>query len=222
MRWASWAFCASARRSRMLLMTPNLAPDHHIGHAQRSPATDGCGSDVMRQSGAVPVEEPRTTSWVGSTRAGGSVRRACACWTSASTARAPASSVRSARVVRVGLQKSAPKMLSKPTTLTSPGTSHPALGEPAQHPDREHVVVRDHGGRPGRQHRVRRGRTAGRGWGRSGPNRVAARSRAPRRPRAGQPTAARPTTTPAGPPRKTKDRWPCEARWSTICRVPVS
>nr|WP_246354957.1 hypothetical protein [Nocardioides ungokensis] len=62
---------------------------------------------------------------MGSTRAAGVEARAWACWTSASTARDPASSVRSARVVSAGLQKSEPTMLSKPTTLTSPGTSTP-------------------------------------------------------------------------------------------------
>ena len=40
-------------------------------------------------------------------------------------ARAPASSVRSASVVSGGWQKSEPKTLSKPTTLTCPGTATP-------------------------------------------------------------------------------------------------
>ena len=109
---------------------------------------------------AGPVDA-RTTSWVGSTRVGGSTGRVeDLCRTSVSTARAPASSVRSARVVSGGLQKSAPKMSSKPTTLTSRGTDHAALGEPPHHADRQHVVVADHGGgaaRPGRR-RPRPGR----------------------------------------------------------------
>ena len=96
-----------------------------------------------RPTRARPVE-PRITSSVGATIcAGGSASSGCSSTsdTSRSTAERPAWSVRSLSVVSGGSQKSDPKMLSKPTTLTSSGDPDAAGGQPRQHADGQQVVV---------------------------------------------------------------------------------
>src|ERR1019366_656471 len=81
----------------------------------------GHGSCFLGGTGPV---ESRTVRWVGSSteRRGDFGPTDVKLDSSIDTATRPACSIGAVRVVSGGLQKSAPKMLSKPTTLTSSGT----------------------------------------------------------------------------------------------------
>ena len=112
------------------------------GHARRAPRP------ARSSSACAEPSTPRTTSRTGSTI--GEPVRGCAPSTIASrclVAVAPSVCSGEATVVSPGVISSAATMLSKPTTLTSRGTAHPAGTEPADEADRHLVVVGDHGAR---------------------------------------------------------------------------
>ena len=111
-------------------------------------------------SGAGPVDA-RTTSWVGSTRMGESTGRAGTWRTRVSTARAPASSVRSARVVSGRVAEVGAEDVVEADDAEVAGHDLAALGQPPHQADRQHVVVADHGRGARGEDRVRGGRPAG-------------------------------------------------------------
>ena len=158
--------------------------------------------------------EPRISRWVGSVISGSTSPPA-----SRRSIRArPASSAGLATVVSGGWQKSAPKMSSKPTTLTCAGTATPRSLQPAQHADGQQVVERHQRGRPAGQPDVGGRRTAVEGRRERA---AAGRSGAGRRGVGGQRPPALGVGPGVGRPGEVGERrWPSAARCSTICRLP--